>query len=315
MKRQLFTTLISFAGGVVCTVAAFGLFVDVRAQPSNDVVDTCANADGTLRLIQPFGSCAPGERRVRLREPELDKQEEKVEEQKQLLALEQRVKDLEERARTGRLLGSRVYAPFEVINEAGYRVFMVEEDRVAFHTAVGKIVARVVMSEHGGYFMAESATGPLQAVIGVSDKDANVLIQENDRRRIDLGTNRRGLFGLRVYEPGGKLVAGIGQGNAGDGVVTVNDAEGNQRAAMYVGSPSGGILDLFNVQGKVVASLFATQAGNGGMQLFNREGVTMVDAGVNEYNVGSVRAGPAGFHPGVTFLGMPGSFISGKPSQ
>ena len=51
------------------------------------------------------------------------------------------------------------------------------------------------------------------------------------------------------------------------------------------------------------------------MELFNNAGLVMVQAGVNEYNVGVVRAGPAGFHPGVGILGLPGSFIAGKAEQ
>jgi hypothetical protein len=61
-----------------------------------------------------------------------------------------------------------------------------------------------------------------------------------------------------------------------------------------------------------VGSMYASKAGNGRMELFNNAGLVMVQAGVNEYNVGVVRAGPAGFHPGVGILGLPGSFISGK---
>lgn len=314
MMKQIADRLVPFGCGVLATLAVFGSFVEVHAQRSaEEVVDTCATPDGTLRLIEPFGSCAPGERRVRLREPELEEEEEKPEEeQKPLLDLDRRVKDLEERAKGGRLLGSRVYAPFEVVNEAGYVVFLVEDGRVRFSNAAGKPVARVEMSELGAYFEARSGTGDLSAVIGASGETANVFLIEGDQRRINLGRNDKGQYGLRVYEPGGKLVAGIGQSTSGEGVVTVADMEGTQRAAMYVHQSGGGALDIINKQGKTVASVLATERGNGMMQLFNRDGVTMVEAGVNENNLGVVRAGPAGFHPGVGILGLPGSFIVGK---
>lgn len=315
MTRPWLASLLSFGAGVVCTVAAFGLFVDVSAQPANEVVDTCASADGTLRLIQPFGVCAPGERRVRLREPDLDKQEQKPEEQKKLLDLDQRVKQLEERARGGRLLGSRVYAPFEVINEAGSRVFTVEDGLVRFHNAVGAPVARVVMTTAGGYFEARSATSPKAAALGAVAESANLFVLENDIRRINLGRNEEGHYALRVFEPGGKIVAGIGQSTLGDGVVTISDAQGHPRARLYAAAPGRGILDLLNASGKAVALLAATESGNGRMELYNRDGTKMVEAGINVNNVGSVRAGPDGFHPGVTFLGLPGSFIAGKAAQ
>lgn len=230
--------------------------------------------------------------------------------------LERRVKELEERASRGRLLGSRVYAPFEVINEAGYQVFMVDDEMVRYYNATGTPVARVVMTESGGYFQAVSATAKVEASIGVSGEMANVFVTENSQHRINLGRNDKGMYGLRVYETGGKLVAGIGQATGGgDGVVTVADTQGNQRAAMYVHQAGGGIVEVISAANKGVGALYATEAGNGRLQLFNNAGVTMVEAGVNENNIGVVRAGPAGFHPGVGILGLPGSFITGKAGQ
>ena len=234
---------------------------------------------------------------------------------RKLLQLEQRVKELEQRADNGSLLKSRVYAPFEVINEAGYQVFVVEDGQVKFFNATGTRVARVYMYEEGGFFEAFSTRAPLQALIGASGKYANVFVRDKDRNRVNLGLNDKGQHGLRVYEPGGKLVAGIGQGTAGDGVATVSDSQGNQRAAMFVHPDGGGAIQVMNASGLGVATLFATKAGNGQLQLTNNAGVTMVEAGVNEYNIGSVRAGPAGFHPGVGILGLPGSYIAGKSAQ
>jgi hypothetical protein len=293
-----------------------GLFVNVNAQPSNEVVDTCANVNGSLRLIQPFGSCAEGEQRVRLREPELDKDEQKPEDQKHLLDLQRRVKDLEDRASRGRLLGSRVVAPFEVVNEAGVRVFRVEEAQTTFYNSAAKMVASVTMLDSGGFFKAYSATAPLEASIGALDKKANVLLTESDRYRLDFGRNDSGQYALRVYEPGGKMVAGIGQSTEdGAGLVTVADTQGRPRAQMTALQKGGGALNIFNNQGKSVATLLSGESGNGMMQLFNRDGVTMVEAGVNTNNIGVVRAGPAGFHPGVGILGLPGSYIAGKAAQ
>lgn len=237
---------------------------------------------------------------------------------RKLRELEQRVKDLEERAKLGRLLGSRVYAPFEVINEAGYQVLEVKDGIVKFNNASGAPAARVVMSENGGFFQGVSATAKITATIGASGAKASVFVTENDQHRIDLGRNDQGRYGLRVYDKGGKPLAGIGQasGGPGDGVVTVGDAQGNQRAAMYV-SPDGGggMLQVLNAAGQPVGALYASKSGNGRLELFNNAGLVMVQAGVNEYNVGVVRAGPAGFHPGVGILGLPGSFIAGKAEQ
>lgn len=236
---------------------------------------------------------------------------------RKLRELEQRVKDLEERAKLGRLLGSRVYAPFEVVNEAGYRVFMVEDGYTWFYNASGTRAARVVMGEKGGYFSAFSTTDQVETTIGAVGATANVFVTEQGVNRINLGRNDQGRYGLRVYDAKLKPLAGIGQasGGPGDGVVTVGDAQGNQRAVMFVNPDGGGMLQVLNKAGQSVASLYATKAGNGRMELFNDAGLVMVQAGVNEYNVGVVRAGPAGFHPGVGILGLPGSFIAGKAEQ
>ncbi|HKS57634.1 MAG TPA: hypothetical protein VJS12_20215 [Steroidobacteraceae bacterium] len=235
---------------------------------------------------------------------------------RKLRELEQRVKDLEERAARGRLLGSRVYAPFEVVNEAGYRTFMVEDGYVWFYNATGATAARVVMSENGGYFMGVSTKEKqLVATIGAVGKLGNVFVSDKGVNRINLGRNDQGRYGLRIYDANLKPLAGIGQasGGPGDGVVTVGDTQGNQRAAMFVNPDGGGgMLQVLNASGQPVGSLYATKAGNGRMELLNNTGVIMVQAGVNEYNVGVVRAGPAGFHPGVGILGLPGSFIAGK---
>ena len=314
MSRRLLRNLIPFTGGVAATLVTLGLFADVSAQSDGkSAVDTCAKADGSLRLVQPSLPCAEGERRIRLRDPEVEEEkEEKPADEKKLADLNRRLDELENRSQKGRLLSNKVEAPFEVVNDDGTVIFKVEDGMVRFNNSSGTMVARVVMQDEGAYFHARSPTAKLEAVIGAVGQNANVFIIESDQRRINLGRNDKGHYGLRVYEPGGKLVAGIGQSTGGDGVISIADAKGIQRAAMYVNAPGGGAVDLINSQGKTVAALLATEAGNGMMQLFNRDGKTMVEAGVNENNVGVVRAGPAGFHPGVGILGLPGSFIVGK---
>ena len=305
----------AFGCGVVTTVIAFTVYVDLSAQDvTRSVVDACANANGTLRLLDPGDTCQPGERRVRLRQPALEDPKDEPKEEPRLLDLQQRVKALEEKATGGRLLASRVIAPFEVINDEGYAVFKVEDGYVWFNNSKGAPVARVVMYDTGSYFEARSAT-KVRAFMGAVDEKVNVFIQEGDKTRINLGRGDTGGYGLRVFEPGGKMVAGIGQATAGDGVVTLGDTQGNQRAVLYVEPKAGGVLKVLNNAGTSVAEMFATSNGNGQMLLFNKDGQKMVEAGVNEANIGVVRAGPASFAPGVGILGLPGSYIAGKAAK
>jgi hypothetical protein len=309
----------TFGCGVLTTALAFTLYAELGAQGMKPAIDVCANGEGTLRLTEATVPCLAGERRLRLRQPDLAEDtgddKKKKDEDGRVADMQDRLKQLEERAANGRLLGSRVFAPFEVVNEAGYAVFKVDDGSVVFSNSGGTTVSRVAMTGDGSYFEARSTTAKLSAVIGTSSDQANVFVVENDQRRINLGRNDKGAYGLRVYEPGGKIVAGIGQATSGDGVVTINDAQGNQRAAMYVEPKAGGVLDILNVGGKVVATFAASPAGNGQMFLYNKDGVAMVEAGVTKDNIGKVAAGPGMFHPGVGILGLPGSFIVGKAAQ
>ena len=310
---HILNKLPSFACGMVVALVASALYVEVNA--AQDAVDVCAKSDGTLRLAAPGNACEPGERRIRLREPKIEepKKEPNADDAKRLADLGKRVSELEE-SRKSRQMGSRVYAPFEVINEAGYQVFVVEEEQVKFLNASGTLVARVVMADDGGYFESRSTAKNLRAVIGTRVERPAVIVMENDTERLSVGRTEGGGFSLRVFEPGGKVVAGMGTTEKGDGLAFVADKQGIARTLMSVLPDGGGSLEVRNVEGKLAAHLWGTPQGNGRMQLFNNAGTTMVEAGVNEANVGVVRAGPAGFHPGVGILGLPGSFIAGKAS-
>lgn len=311
----IFNKLPSFVCGMGVALVASALYVEVGAQSAREAVDVCANATGTLRLTAPGVACEGGERRIRLRQPEIEepKEEPKADDARRLADLDKKVKELEE-SRKSRQMGSRVYAPFEVVNKEGYQVFVVEEEQVKFLNATGTVVARVVMSDDGAYFEARSTAKDLRAVIGTRVERPAVLILENGIDRLALGRTDAGGYSLRVFEPGGKVVAGVGTTDKGDGLAVVADKQGIPRVLMSVLADGGGSLEVRNLQGKLAAHLWGTSQGNGRMQLFNNAETTMVEAGVNEANVGVVRAGPAGFHPGVGILGLPGSFIAGKAS-
>jgi len=306
----------AFVCGAASTVVALALFADLSAQPAaRELVDVCADAGGTLRLAEPDITCRAGERRLRLRQPRIeDDKKQDSSANDRVSSLERRLKELENRRSDGQLLGSKAVAPFEVVDKAGQRVFFVEGGRAVLYSG-GTVVARLVANEHGGYLETRSATASLAATIGVSGERASVLIAENGRDRVDLGRNNNGSYGLRVYEPGGHLIAGIGQATAGSGVAMVADTSGKQRAAMYVQANGGGIVEILNRQDTGVATLSAGALGSGLLQLSNRSGKVMVEAGVTEDGVGLVRAGPSGFPPGVGLLGLPGSFIIGKAAK
>jgi hypothetical protein len=94
----------------------------------------------------------------------------------------------------------------------------------------------------------------------------------------------------------------------------VFDKSGNGGAMMYVQpSTNSGIVEVVNAAGVAVASLWTGEGGDGRLHLRNASGQVMVEAGVTVGGIGVVRTGPHSFNPGIGFLGLPGSYIAGKP--
>ncbi len=305
----------SFACGVLVALVCCGLLTAVRAQPTNQVVAACADGDGTLRLAEPSAACPPGQRRVVLKMPEIEEKADERDKSEDARGdeLDRRLRELEERQQRGRLAPTKVVAPFEVVNDDGQRVFLIEDGQVSFYNRAGKRVVRIVANENGGYLQALSGTGTLSTSIGASGDDVGVLVQENEKLRVDLGRGSIGTYSLRFLKADGKLIAGIGQSPEGSGTALVFDANGRPRARMWV-TPgrNAGIVDVLNDGNKAVASLTAGEGGDGRFELTNAAGEPMVVAGVTEGNVGVVRAGPFMFNSGAMFVGLPGSYIAGK---
>jgi hypothetical protein len=316
LSAALRTAVAAFVCGALSTFLAGGLVVRVTAQAvPRTIVDVCADAEGTLRLTDPAVPCAAGERRLRLRQPEVEKpkEENQAAENRRAGALDDRLKRLEEKVSRRFLTPSRVVAPFEVVTENDQKILRVEEGQTRFFNAAGKTVARIVANENGGYLETVSGTKDLHAVIGTSDQRASVLIVEGSRERISLGRSDNGGYGLRVNEPGGKTIAGIGEARVGGGgVVGVGDKTAEQRARIFANPKGGGILEILNGEGQSVATLSTREQGSGLLQVNNGSGVVMVEAGVTKDDIGVVIAGPAAFQPSIGFLGLPGSYIQGK---
>src|SRR5688500_16512427 len=118
-------TLLAFACGVAAIVMTQTLFVDLNAQGgTNDALDVCVNGEGVMRVVGAEAACAAGERKIRLKQPELERPCEK-ERQADVAALRNRIAVLEARTIEGTM--EKATAPFEVVNEAGIVVFSVAE--------------------------------------------------------------------------------------------------------------------------------------------------------------------------------------------
>lgn len=298
----------AFVAGATAALVGAVLF-ELRAEAgSPKVVVVCATAERTLRLIPPSASCQPGEEAIYLKGPELEDPKKEPE----CKALEQRVGALERRAKDGKLTGNKVVAPFEVLREDGKPVFTVDDLGVELFERSGRSVATIVAGE--GVTSFNLTSGIQRASLMAGAGFLGLDLREDEKLRLTAGRIEGKSYSLQIKEPGGKLVAGIGQAvKTGTGAVSVFDKNGNGGVTMYVlPSSNGGIVEVSNANGIGVASLSASGAGNGQLQLTNASGQTMVEAGVTVDGIGVVRAGPHGFNPGIGFLGLPGSYIAGK---
>lgn len=310
-RTRVFAWLSAFACGAVVALVMVVSRHDLRA--ANAVtIHTCAAADGTLRLTGAGVPCAPDERRVRIkvRPPE---DPECKEDNERLQKLESRLKDLEYRDRMGTLRGRRVRAPFEVVTKKGGRLLRIEEETVTFYNDGGKPVVWIATDNAGGLLRAQSTSGGHEVMIGALDRRSHLVISEKGNDRIDLGRRENGRYSLRVFGPQNKMVAGIGQSEAGSGIIQVADAAGTRKVSMYIGklTDGGTRVEVANGAGGIVGAMSAA-GGGGQLQLTDAAGGSMVEAGLTEENVGAVRTLPGKCHFGIGILGLVPNCIVGK---
>jgi hypothetical protein len=314
-SAKLFAGLSAFGCGAVIALVVLVSLEHVHAARTI-TLHTCAAADGTLHVTGPAMPCQPEQRRVRL---QLTREEDKdcKEDDGRVERLERRLRDLEARDRRGTMRGRRVVAPFEVVRKKGEghaRVLRIEEQNVTFYNGDEKPVVWIVADNSGGMLHTQSVAGDREARIAAQDKRAHVLIKENDQDRIDLGRQATGRYSLQVFGAQNKMVAGMGQSEAGSGLMHVADAAGAIRASLFVSSDNGsGRLEVRNGSGTVVGMMSANpQAGL--LQLTDGGGRLMVEAGVGANNgAGVVRTGPNMRNSGVGLVGLVPSYILGKP--
>lgn len=306
------TRLRAFGCGATAAVLLIAGFEVVRAQPTaGAAIAGCADDQGKLRLTEAAVSCRPGERRLRLGPPRIDRSQDCGDTNAVAARLESRIRDLEYRARRGTLRGIRVTAPFEVVTKAGQRLLYIEEENVTFHSLDGPMV-RILADETGGNLVVRSSTG-LAAQLGALHDSARLLVQEKDRDRVDLGRMANGRVRLGVFGTQEKLVAGIGQSAQGSGLALVADAEGRVSARLNVpgGNGTTGEVAVFNAREAAVASLTVGPGGAGRLEMTDASGNLMVQAGATD-GVGVVRTGPGMYNFNVGFLGLAPSMIIGK---
>jgi hypothetical protein len=324
-------SLFAFVSGCVTTGAAGWLAVGLDAQgwSPNAAVHVCVAADGLFRYVELTAACPSGERSLFLKRAEADVELPKPDEKPKtpecnidparLAELERRLRELENRAGRG-ALASRVVAPFEVVDRRGRPIFSVEAGFVRLHNSAGGEVVRPRATDTGGYLETRSGDGGVRAAIGAGGRneapDGGLKILEGNVERVTIG-RRGGGDGSYValfHAQSGTRVAGIGQSTHGRGAAYVADVDGNVRARMTVEADGRGLIAVTNAANFNVLTLTEGHSAGGLLKIANANGDDrMVQAGVTADGVGVVRAGPEGFQSGVGLLGLPGSYIIGKP--
>jgi hypothetical protein len=317
-RQALFRTRLAFAAG--CVIAAAGAYgvADLRAQ-TGGVILVCVAEDGAMRLPEPSPTCQAGQKSLYLFSDFAGSQQDPsngsdaVARQRRVAQLERQIANLEKS--TGpKHFGNTVVAPFTVVDRDGGRVFRVTHSgNLAYASAgTGSAAVSLMVDDQGG----ELEVGGLS--VGRSGfNDSGFEIRTSEGKGVELGLDDSGNYALQARGKGGRLVAALGQAAVGSGLAFVSDSLGVEKASMRVFSDGAairrGAFDVLNKSSTVVARLTQGDSGGGLMTLTNSFGLQMVEAGSSADGYGVVRAGPESFKSGFGVLGLPGSYITGKP--
>ena len=230
-----------------------------------------------------------------------------------LKTLEQRAVNLEQGA-TVPQPSTKVVAPFVVTDTAGTRFFEVNTDGANVYAA-GRLRATMGGGKFGGTLFVASASGESSVWLDNVNGGPSFSVVENSHDRIELGRGAsNGTYRLKFLSSTDQNIAGIGQSlEAQSGLALVFDKSGNLRARMAVSDDNKGLIDVLGIKKLPIAQLTEGSHKGGKLLICQPDGCDppMVEAG-DAGGYGIVRAGPHGFNPGVTILGLPGNVIAGK---
>lgn len=313
----------AFAGGFLTAAALAWTVVGVSAQ-GDPGIHVCVAADGTMRMASS-ATCGSGQQSVYFQKPSASVSAPKPTpdsaacqsqiDQAKLDVLERHVRELEDADKGGEL-ANHVVAPFEVTDRAGKRLFSVDEQGGSVSAQVynvsGEMAASIVGLPSGGQFTARSQGRATYLGVFGGGTNAGLQVWDGGNPRLTVGKDDKGgHYVLKVLAAGGKAVAAIGENSVGTGTAQVADASGNVKAMLTVDKDKGKAA-ILGPQSNEVAYLTQGAAGGGLLRILDAAGASyMVEAGITE-GVGIVRAGPAGFKPGLGVLGLPGSYIMGS---
>jgi hypothetical protein len=302
---------LAFGCGAILTGLAIGTIELMHAQSSGPTLNFCFGPNNDLRIVAPGVPCLPEEERVQVKQPD-PKPKDDPERDSRVAALERRLEALEERERRGHLVPARVVAPFEVVNKNKQRLFRVEEENATLYDKNRQPSVWMFANSSGGGLQVQMAGGGQTATLSAMDSRANLLIQENESDRVDLGRRNSGQYALRIFSAG-QVVAYLGQSKLGNGIVSLADKAGHHRVQAFADDAKAtGYVAVYNNANHAVGTLYGGAEGDGRLTLTNASGEIRVEAGVVDQGRGVVRTGPNMWNSGVGFLGLVPSYILGK---
>jgi hypothetical protein len=313
-------TLLWFATGAVTAWTIVSLSGSVHAQGAGaGTIGVCVGSGGVLHVVQPPRSCDPGQKHLTfLLATPANSQSSPPQRQaleRTLRDLEQQVANLEQLA--NRKASSTAKTPFEVQDRRGNVVFSVTSHEDA-GTYVRAGQALLDAFDDYGYLNAPSSSGNETLFAGALSGGPDVygidMGEQGGTRGLLLGrgvgSTTRDKYKLQVSST--RTLAVVGQSSIGTGIILIRGPEGQSEARMTVPS-AGGAVSIVNDKGLPVAVLREGEHGEGLLMITSSGGEPMVDAGENGGGYGLVRAGPGAFRKIPGRLGLPGSYIVGKP--
>lgn len=209
-----------------------------------------------------------------------------------------------------------------VLNRAGASV-------VSLGQAEGGYGAILVRDQDAKTRMRLDGTGTLS----VEDAAGKGIFRVSEKlsptsARVSIGASETGHYSLRLSGPSGTQLVTLGEAKVGGGVALAYNAAGEIGAVVsgtgqihaadagvirvaMVAEKGQGSFSVRNASGTTVAR-FGEGTGGGLLQIANSGGNAMVEAGIHPSGVGLVRAFPVR-SPGAGMVGMPGTFLIGRP--
>ena len=233
---------------VVVAVTLSAMVHGLHAQGSKGV-HVCVSADGTIRY-RPGSACPTGQTGYQLAEVEGDiksPDEEKTTD-KEIAELKGKVSFLTDRlsalertsgARPNTTTASRVYAPFEVLDQSGNAILRVSANAQSDENGkAARILIARGASDNYGMFVRTTA-GLLSLGLGVTRGGAGAVYVYDSRGKPKIVAN--GEDAISLLGPGGTEVAALSIGASGNGKLTLSDKSGQPMvtASMLSSKPVG----------------------------------------------------------------------------